>query len=113
LPSYVSFRFTDILRGLIGQVILWEHGHRLGFFEPTVRQERNIHDYMEDLKDEIPVYLYARQAVEIARSAIVPGEKMHDQLSAAYRALANEGIVGPAEVELVGLWLRELEKLGS
>jgi len=111
LPSYVSFRFTDILRGLVGQVILWDHNYRLGFFEATVFQERNPHDYFEDFKGEIPVYLNARKVVDIAQSAIVSGQAMQDQLSDVYRALEKEKIVGTAELELVDLWLEELQRL--
>lgn len=110
LPSYVSFRFTDILRGLIGQVILWEHGYRLGFFEATVFQERNIHDYMEDFKSEIPVYLNARRVIEIAQDVIDSGQSMQKQLFCIYQALAEEKIVGSAEIDLVELWLNELRR---
>jgi len=112
LPSYVSFRFTDILRGLIGQVILWDHGYRLGFFEATVFQERNLHDYIEDFKDEIPVYLNARNVINIAQDAIVSGQSMQQQLSDIYRALVDEKVVGSDENELVDIWVNELNKLG-
>ncbi len=111
LPSHVSFRFTDILRGLIGQVILWDHDYRLGFFKATVFQERNIHDYFNDFKDEIPVYLNTRNVIEIAQATISSGQSMQQQLSDIYRALAKENIVGPGENELVDLWLNELDKL--
>ena len=108
LPSYVSFRFTDILRGLIGQVILWDHGYRLGFHEATVFQERNMHDYMRDFADEIPVYMHARKVVEIAQSALISGQSMGDQLQAIYAALIDASIVGPGEAELVRLWNAQL-----
>ncbi len=111
LPSHVSFRFTDILRGLIGQVILWDHDYRLGFFEATVFQERNVHDFVKDFEDEVPVYLNARKVIDVAQNAIVSGESMQQQLSDIYRALVKEKIVGPAETELVDLWLDELQKL--
>ena len=111
LPSHVSFRFTDILRGLIGQVILWDHGYRLGFFEATVFQERNVHDFIEDFKDEIPVYLNARKVIEIAQDSIISGQSMQKQLGDVYRALVKENIVGSDENKLVDLWLNELHKL--
>ena len=31
LPTYVTFRFTDILRGLVAQPIMWAAGYALGF----------------------------------------------------------------------------------
>ncbi|MEM6316942.1 MAG: hypothetical protein AAF960_04690, partial [Bacteroidota bacterium] len=36
LPSYVTFRFTDILRGLIAQPIMWLYDFQLGFTNATV-----------------------------------------------------------------------------
>ncbi|MEJ7663681.1 MAG: hypothetical protein WKG07_31160 [Hymenobacter sp.] len=50
LPAYVTFRFTDILRGLVAQPIMWAHGYRLGFTEATVIQVRNPHDYVKDFR---------------------------------------------------------------
>ena len=113
LPSYVSFRFTDILRGLIGQVILWDHGYRLGFFKATVFQERNEHDYMVDFADEIPVYLHARQVIDIAREALPTGQPMTAQLQAIYRALVKAGIVGAEEIPLIDAWAEQLSLLGA
>jgi len=112
LPSFVSFRFTDILRGLIGQVILWDHGYRLGFFRATVFQERNVHDYMDDFRDEIPVYLNAGNVIDIAQEALVSGQPMQQQLRDIYRALVAERIVGADENKLVDLWVSELNRLG-
>ncbi len=92
-------------------MILWDHDYRLGFFKATVFQERNIHDYFNDFKDEIPVYLNTRNVIEIAQATISSGQSMQQQLSDIYRALAKENIVGPGENELVDLWLNELDKL--
>ena len=41
LPAFVTFRFTDILRGYVAQPILQAAGYRLGFTEATVYQDRN------------------------------------------------------------------------
>jgi hypothetical protein len=58
LPSFVTFRFTDILRGLVAQPLLWSADLRLGFGQATVRQERNPHDYLKDFESEIPMFLH-------------------------------------------------------
>ncbi|MDX1748084.1 MAG: hypothetical protein R3324_19295, partial [Halobacteriales archaeon] len=57
LPSTVTFRFTDILRGYVAQRGLWAAGKRLGFTGPSVVQDRNVHDLMADFESEIPCYL--------------------------------------------------------
>ena len=61
LPSFVTFRFTDILRGFVAQPILWKAGFNLGFTEATVFQERNAHNYVRDFESEIPMYLHTEK----------------------------------------------------
>jgi hypothetical protein len=41
LPSYCSFRMTDIWRSFVAQRIAWENGWGILFGEATMRQERN------------------------------------------------------------------------
>jgi len=55
LPTYVTFRFTDILRGLVAQPIMWLYDFQLGFTNATVVQKRNAHDFMKDFESEIPM----------------------------------------------------------
>ena len=66
LPPYVSFRFTDILRGLVAQPIMWASDYYLGFAHATVVQKRNPHDYIEDFKLEVPVYQNVRNVLRLA-----------------------------------------------
>jgi len=67
LPSTVSFRFTDILRGYIAQRLFWEDGYNLGFTKATVYQERNVHNLMDDFKGEIPVFLQTKKLIKLNR----------------------------------------------
>lgn len=57
LPSYCSFRMTDIWRSFVAQRICWTCGWSILFHSSTVRQERNMHNLIDDFKDEIPGYL--------------------------------------------------------
>lgn len=109
LPSFVNFRFTDILRGLIGQVILWEHGARLGFFEATVFQDRNEHDFFKDFLDEEPCFRYPYDVIDVVKSAVEPGSSVPEQLLQAYIALSKTGIVdGARELPLLEIWLSDM-----
>jgi len=63
IPSSVTFRFCDILHGLIAQPILWTLGLHLGFTKATVFQERNAHNYFHDFKSEVPMYLNGEQVI--------------------------------------------------
>jgi len=105
LPSTVTFRFTDILRGLVAQPILWSAGYHLGFAGATVLQKRNPHDYLKDFESEIPCYLSAENVVQIAKGAVSHEKSMPENLLAAYRALSDEGIVSEKELEILSCWL--------
>jgi len=52
LPSYCSFRMTDIWRSFVAQRCLWELGYGLVFHAAEVDQERNEHNLMRDFEDE-------------------------------------------------------------
>jgi len=106
LPSTVSFRFTDILRGLVAQPILWAAGYRLGFGEATVIQKRNPHDYLSDFESEIPGYLLAEQVVTLAKNSVSCDRTIKDNLLSVYKALESREIVTEHEIKVLKLWLR-------
>ena len=105
LPATVSFRFTDILRGLVAQPIMWAHGYALGVMKATVLQERNPHDYLLDFESELPCYLTAQKAFDIAGAVVRSQRSMADNLFAIYEELQRQSIVAPAELELLSAWL--------
>ncbi len=104
LPSTVTYRFTDILRGLIAQRCFWAHGWRLGFHAPTARQERNEHNLLTDFRDELPCYLETARIVA-ALDALSLGHDAAENLSRCYRALVEHGWVRQEELPLVETWL--------
>ena len=106
LPAFVSFRFTDILRGYVAQPILWAAGRHLGFCDASVFQTRNEHDIMSDFEQEISMYLHSESAAEIARATVRETQSVKDNLFNVYVALTNKGIVPEKELSLLELWLK-------
>jgi hypothetical protein len=104
LPSTVSFRFTDILRGLVAQRCFWAHGWRLGFQSVTALQERNPHSLLADFKDELPCYLHSSHVAEILDGLELSGDASTN-LRVCYGALCRAGLVQSAEMSLLDLWL--------
>lgn len=107
LPAYVSFRFTDILRGLIAQPIMWLYGYNVGFTKATVFQNRNEHDYLKDFESEVPVYLFSEKIVELVKNKVDKGLSMQENLFNAYEELYRHSIVDAKELILLNLWLNE------
>lgn len=110
LPSYCSFRMTDIWRSFVAQRCLWAQGLNVTFVVPSVRQERNEHDLMRDFADEVPGYLHNDRIRALLSALPLSGDMSADLLN-CYRTLATEGLVEPAELPLVQAWLDELTSL--
>ncbi len=110
LPSYVSFRMTDIWRSLVAQVCLWRDGSVLTYFSEGVRQVRNEHDLTRDFADEVPGYLQNKNIARALLAADLSGG-IGDRLRACYVALVDEEIIPERELELVDAWLRDLDKV--
>jgi hypothetical protein len=114
LPSYCTFRMTDIWRGLVAQRILWTCGYRVLFSSPTARQERNAHNLLQDFRHEVPGYLHNEQirARLVALDLAAGVEHMADNLRVCYEALVYEGwIESKDELDLVDRWRRDVEKV--
>ncbi len=109
LPSTVSMRFTDILRGFVVQPIMWLYGYRLGFLGATVSQERNYHDYLDDFRMEVSCYLKTYDVWDSVGAAISSRESLTDNLWNAYEALGKVEVVQREELDLLSCWLRDLQ----
>ncbi|RTL51086.1 MAG: DUF288 domain-containing protein [Sphingobacteriales bacterium] len=112
LPSYCSFRMTDIWRSLIAQRIAWENNWHILFYSPTVWQERNEHNLMKDFEDEIPGYLHNETIKQILSGLKLKGGASHvgDNLKKCYDALIQAALIGEAEMPLLELWLQAINK---
>jgi hypothetical protein len=108
LPAFVNFRFTDILRGLIAQPIIWAKGFHVGYTTSTVVQKRNQHNYLRDFEDEIPCYIYSEKIVEIVSNITKSNCSVADNLYSAYEALGTAGIVKKHELDLLSSWLKDV-----
>ncbi len=109
LPTYVTFRFTDILRSYVAQPIMWLNGFKLGFTNATVVQKRNPHDYVKDFVSEIPMYQYCNEVIDITTGAITANESIAHNLYNVYDALRKKGIVIDKELQVLEAWLLDIQ----
>ena len=108
LPAHVTFRFTDILKGMVAQPIMWLYGYELGFVKATVVQKRNPHDYFKDFISEIPMYQYTQKAFEIAMATVTKQHDIKSNLYHVYEALHKNGIVVADELKVLEAWLKDI-----
>ena len=115
LPSYCSFRMTDIWRSFIAQRIAWQCGWHILFHSSTVWQERNDHNLLTDFRDEIPGYLN-NQAIytELQGLELLTGPThIAANLITCYNKLIAMGLIDKAEMPLVEAWLTDLKTCGQ
>lgn len=115
LPSYCSFRMTDIWRSFIAQRCLWELDLGVVFHGPEVVQQRNEHDLMRDFEDEISGYLGNKRIVAVLEGLTLSksADAVGPNLLRCYERLVGAGFFEEKEVELVGCWLSDLEKINT
>lgn len=113
LPCFVNFRFTDILRGLVAQPIMWKHGLAVGFTKANAIQKRNEHNLLRDFESEVPCYLHSQDVISIVTSAIRSGKNLLQDLLNAYEALEKEKIVNKNELNTLYFWVKDIDKLNK
>jgi hypothetical protein len=113
LPASVSFRSTDIIRGLVAQPILWSAGYSLGFTRATVVQDRNEHHYLSDFKSEIPCYLYAEKILEVVEGAVSSLYSIETNLVGAYESLIRHNLIPKCEMDLLLAWVQDIQNLAG
>lgn len=115
LPSYCSFRMTDIWRSFVARRIASVNGWAILFHEPTMKQRRNVHNLMSDFNDEIPGYLHNSEIrVALETLQLKAGvEKIGDNLKACYGKLVDMSLVGAEELHLLDAWLEDIKQIRS
>lgn len=111
LPSYCTFRMTDIWRSFIAQRIAWTNNWNIVFHSATVWQERNEHNLLNDFKEEIPGYVNNAEICErLSALELLSGEEhLTKNLLTCYEELINGGFIGKEELDLVRLWNSEFQ----
>ena len=110
LPSYCSFRMTDIWRSFIAQRCLWELDSGVVFHSSDMIQDRNAHDLLRDFGDEVAGHLHNQRIASLLSALSLPGS-MHDSLLSCYEALVRDGLFPTDELDLVRAWLLDCSQL--
>jgi hypothetical protein len=110
LPSFCSFRMTDIWRSLIAQRCLWELNEGVVFTSPTVYQERNYHNLLSDFEAEIPGYLNNDKISFLLDGLKLDRDDMIRNVFICYEEIINKGIIGKEELHILKAWSEEIEK---
>lgn len=114
LPSFCTFRMTDIWRSFIAQRIMWECNWGLMFHDATVWQERNEHSLIKDFEQEVPGYINNNKIKTILESLNLKHGKdqICDNMQVCYEALVKNRIISnDKELDLLSAWLDDIQQL--
>ena len=115
LPSFCSFRMTDIWRSFVAQRCLWELNYGLVFHPPEVVQERNKHDLMKDFEQEVPGYMQNEQITKVLDSVALRSgrQEVAANVLRCYETLIEKNLLSTRELPLIRAWVADLELLDS
>lgn len=113
LPSYCSFRMTDIWRSYVAQRCLWELDLGVVFHSAEVFQERNPHNLMRDFKDEVQGYLSNQDIADVLTELeLKPGVTAISQnILRCYERLVESDYFPESEITLLHAWLTDLASI--
>ena len=112
LPSYCSFRMTDIWRSFVAQRIAWSCGWSILFHQCSVKQERNEHNLMFDFKDEIVGYTNNLNICNSLKEMNLDEGIINipNNMIQCYQKLVELGLVDTREIALLKAWLKDIKK---
>lgn len=99
LPITVSFRYTDILKGVVALYQLWKKDKTVLFTTATAIQLRNFHDIQKDLESEKIMY----DTIEIVINIL--NKNKSATLYEVYIELYKNNIVDEKELDVLSEWL--------
>ena len=113
LPAYSSFRMTDIWRSFVAQRIAWENNWSVLFHKPTMWQERNEHNLIDDFTDEIPGYLHNEKICNALEGLSIKSgiDNLGLNLTICYEKLVELRMINKKELSLIDAWLDDLKKV--
>jgi hypothetical protein len=109
LPSYCSFRMSDIWRSFIAQRIAWTCDWKILFHSADVWQERNDHSLLKDFEDEVPGYLNNAKMCDLLAELDLKSGAQHmcENLVRCYKLMIENGWIKKDEMALVEAWCGE------
>jgi len=110
LPFTCTMRMTDIYRGFVAQRVAWENRWSMLFHGPSVFQDRNVHDYMQDFRQEIDGYLNYHEVRRALEGTKLKGgeSNLPDDLMTCYETMIALGALKPEEREFLAAWRQDI-----
>ena len=104
IPSSVSFRYCDILRGIINNIILKKTNNYMMYSSPNVIQNRNEHNLISDFKSEYEMYIHNENILNFIENDIGNTTSVKDLLLLIYNNLLVNNVIGQKDIDILNKW---------
>ena len=105
IPCTVSFRYCDILRGIINNIILKKTNNYIMYSSPNVIQNRNEHNLISDFKSEYEMYIHNENILDYIENNIDDSvTSIKDMLLLIYNNLLLNNVIKQKDVLILNKW---------
>lgn len=104
IPCSVSFRYCDILRGIINNIILKKTNNYMMYSSPNVIQNRNEHNLISDFKSEYEMYIHNETILNFIENNIGDITSVKELLSLIYNNLLVNNVITQKDIDILNKW---------
>lgn len=114
-PATPMFREADIVRSMVITRILWENDAHVMFHSPNVVQERNDHDIILDLREEVRLYSFVKEiSAKLEKLNLASGSAaFYDNMIKCYEVFKPYGIIDDKENSYIDAWFTDLSMVSG
>lgn len=105
IPCSVSFRYCDILRGIINNIILKKTNNFMMYTSPNVVQNRNEHNLISDFKSEYEMYIHNENILDFIENDIGNITSVKDLLISIYNNLLVNNVITQKDIDILNIWI--------
>ena len=104
IPCSVSFRYCDILRGIINNIILKKTNNYMMYSSPNVIQNRNEHNLINDFKSEYEMYIHNETILNYIENNIENITSVKELLLIIYNNLLVNNVITQTDINILNKW---------
>ena len=105
IPCSVSFRYCDILRGIINNIILKKTNNYIMYSSPNVIQNRNEHNLISDFKSEYEMYIHNENILNFIENNIENRTDVKELLFVIYNNLLVNNVITQKDIDILNIWI--------
>jgi hypothetical protein len=106
IPSSVSFRYCDILKGIIANVFLRTKNKNIAYISPNVIQLRNEHNLITDFRSEYSMYITNENILNYIYDDIDNTKNDKELMLQIYKNLLNNNVITDLDMLICNEWLK-------